>query len=150
MHSDVTIYDDSDVNQIQSISPTQMHREVDLEIVAADSEGYVKTYIILPVNYLWACHRAGMVGEGKNLWPNVEIHELADLYATLYDQVVADAGQAELDKYFGGSAYLGSNSRCRATRSRSIGWKPVKSTDEMLGTIRAEMEALIQKKGSSA
>ncbi|KAK7044380.1 hypothetical protein R3P38DRAFT_3388776 [Favolaschia claudopus] len=221
MHSDVTIYDDSDVNQIQSIAPTQMHREVDLEIVAADSEGYVKTYIVLPstiyglatgplvdlgiqnphsqqipllISAALDRGRAGMVGEGKNLWPNVEIHELADLYATLYDQVVADAStghgwngfyfgangehslydvgkgigsalvalgktdnpepttfsQAELDKYFGGTAYLGSNSRCRATRSRSIGWKPVKSTDDMLGTIRAEMESLIEKKGSSA
>ncbi|KAF7348993.1 hypothetical protein MVEN_01420300 [Mycena venus] len=217
MHSDITVYDDSDANQIASISPTQMHREVDLAITAADAEGYIKSYIILPSTIYGVATgplvdrgiqnshsiqipslisasldrgQAGMVGEGKNLWPNVEIHELADLYAMLYDNIVAntDTGhgrngfyfgasgehslydvaraigevlvalgksesaepttfsQADLDKYFGGSAYLGSNSRCRATRSLSIGWKPVKTTKDMLASIRSETEAVIKKK----
>jgi hypothetical protein len=39
MHSDVTIYDDSDADQIETIAPTQMHRDVDLAIIAADAEG---------------------------------------------------------------------------------------------------------------
>ncbi|KAJ7796950.1 NAD-binding protein [Mycena olivaceomarginata] len=221
LHADVTVYDDSDADQIESIAPTQMHREVDLAITAADAEGYVKTYIILPSTiYGLASGRfvdaglqnphsmqipalisasldrgqAGMVGEGKNIWPNVEIHELADLYTTLYDKIVGDAEtghgrngfyfgasgehllydvgkaigtalvalgksesaepttftQAELDKYFGGSPYLGSNSRCRATRSLLIGWKPVKTTKDMLASIRPEVEAIIKKKAGSA
>ncbi|KAF7336223.1 hypothetical protein MVEN_02170100 [Mycena venus] len=221
MHSDVTIYDDSDADQIESIAPTQMHRDVDLAITAADAEGYIKSYIILPSTiYGLATGRlvdlgiqnphsmqipslisaaldrgqAGMVGDGKNLWPNVEIHELADLYTTLYDKIVSDADtghgrngfyfgasgehslydvskaigtalvalgkseseepttftQADLDKYFGGSAYLGSNSRCRATRSLSIGWKHVKTTEDMLASIRSEVEAIIKKKAGSA
>jgi hypothetical protein len=74
--------------------------------------------------------------------------------------------QAELDKYFGvrgsfhtwvsadnslqGSPYLGSNSRCRATRSLSIGWKPVKTTKDMLASIQPEVEAIIKKKAGSA
>jgi hypothetical protein len=47
----------------------------------------------------------------------------------------------ELDKYFGGSDYLGSNSRARADRSRSIGWKPTKTTEDMLASIKAEVLA---------
>ncbi|KAJ7315727.1 NAD(P)-binding protein [Mycena albidolilacea] len=221
MHSDATIYDDSDADQMETIAPTQMHRDVDLAITAADAEGYTKSYIILPSTiYGLATGRlvdmgiqnphslqipslisaaldrgqAGMVGEGKNLWPNVEIHELADLYTTLYDKIISDADtghgrngfyfgasgehslydvgkaigkalvalgksqsdqpitftQAELDKYFGGSAYLGSNSRCRATHSLSIGWKPVKTTKDMLASTRPEVEAIIKKRAGPA
>ncbi|KAJ7833056.1 hypothetical protein B0H14DRAFT_3711523 [Mycena olivaceomarginata] len=210
MHSDVTIYDDSDADQIETIAPTQMHRDVDLAITAADAKGYIKSYIILPSTiYGLAAGRlvdlgiqnqhsmqiprlisAALDREGKNLWPNVEIHELADLYTTLYDKVVSDAAtghgrdgfllrrerehslydvgkaigtalvalgksqsdepttftQADLDKYFGG---LGSNSRCRATHSLSIGWKPVKTTKDMLASIRPEVEAIIKKAGSA-
>ncbi|KAJ7485954.1 NAD-binding protein [Mycena latifolia] len=220
MHSDVTIYDDANADQIETLAPTAMHRNVDLAITQADAEGYVKSYIILPSTiYGLATGRlvdmgiqnphsqqipalisaaldrgqAGMVGEGKNLWPNVEIHELADLYVKLYDAIIADdttghgrngfyfgaSGehslyevgkaigaalvalgkstnpepttftQAELDKYFQGSAYLGSNSRCRATRSLALGWKPVKSTADLLASIQPEMEALIKKKAGA-
>jgi len=216
MYPGTTIYDDSDADQIESIAPTQIHRDVDLAITAADAEGYIQSYIILPSTiYGLATGRlvdmgiqnphsiqipslisaaldrgqAGMVGEGKNLWPNVEIHETADLYANLYDKIRADADtghgrngfyfvesgehslydvgkeigaalvelekansaepttftQADLDKYFGGSPHLGSNARCRATRSLSIGWKPVKSTSDMLASIRPEIESLIRK-----
>jgi len=221
MYAGTTVYDDSDADQIESIAPTQMHRDVDLAIIGADAEGYIKSYIILPstiyglatgplvdkglqnphsqqvpslISAALDRGRAGMVGEGKNLWPNVEVHELADLYIKLYDAIVADADtghgrdgfyfgasgehslydvgkaigealvalgrsdsaepttftQAELDKYFGGSPYLGSNSRCRATRSLSIGWKPQKTTSDLLASIRPEMEALIAKKGKTA
>ncbi|KAJ7854000.1 NAD(P)-binding protein [Mycena leptocephala] len=221
MYAGTIVYDDSDADQIETIAPTQMHRDVDLAITAADAEGYIKSYIILPSTIYGLATgrlidmgiqnphsmqipslisasldrgRAGMVGEGKNLWPNVEIHELGDLYTTLYDNIVADADtghgrngfyfgasgehslydvgkaigtalvalgksesaepteftQAELDKYFGGSPYLGSNSRCRATRSLAIGWKPVKTTSDMLASIQPEMESIIKKKAGSA
>ncbi|KAJ7136322.1 hypothetical protein C8R43DRAFT_893956, partial [Mycena crocata] len=52
---------------------------------------------------------------------------------------------AELDKYFQGSASLGSNSRCRANRSFSLDWNPVKSTPDMVASIKPEVEALIKK-----
>ncbi|KAJ7512926.1 hypothetical protein B0H11DRAFT_2182239 [Mycena galericulata] len=221
MYAGTTIYDDSDADQIESIAPTQMHRDVDLAITAADAEGYIKSYIVLPSTIYGIATgplvdkgiqnphsqqipdlitaaldrgRAGMVGEGKNLWPNVEIHELADLYVKLYDSLMDDdddtghgrngfyfgaSGEhslydvgkaigealvalgrsdnaepttftpAELDKYFGGS-YLGSNSRCRATRSLSIGWKPTKTTSDLLASIRPELDALIAKQARSA
>ncbi len=51
----------------------------------------------------------------------------------------------ELVKYFGsekrGYSY-GSNSRCRANRSRSIGWKPKYLTEDMIRSIVLEVEAL--------
>ncbi|KAF7344096.1 NAD-P-binding protein [Mycena venus] len=214
MHSDATIYDDSDADQIETIAPTQKHRDVDLLIIAADTEGMYS--IRLGTGHGTPCRlgrpepslnadpilvkaaldrgRAGMVGEEKNIWHNVEIHELADLYITLYDKIVADPDtghgrngfyfgesgehslyavskeigtalvalkksdsaepmtftQADLNKYFRGSSFLGSNSRCRATRARAFGWKPTKSTSDMLASIRPEMEVVIKKNTGSA
>ena len=43
-----TIYDDLDVEQIKSIPPTALHRNVDLLVVGADVQGYARTQIILP------------------------------------------------------------------------------------------------------
>lgn len=39
--------------------------------------------------------------------------------------------------------YFGTNSRCRADRSRSIGWKPVKT--DMLASIQPELDELLKK-----
>ncbi|KAL0562640.1 hypothetical protein V5O48_019444, partial [Marasmius crinis-equi] len=102
MYASKTIYNDEDVAQMESIPPSQPHRHVDLAIVAADKEGYIKSYIILPstiysiargklfdagISHPYSqqipgliklsIHRgqAGMVGEGKNIWPNVDIHD---------------------------------------------------------------------------
>ncbi|KAJ7122484.1 NAD(P)-binding protein [Mycena crocata] len=222
MHAGTTIYDDSDADQMESISPAQTHRDVDQAIINADSEGYIRSYIILPstvyglatgplvirgiqnphskqipylISIALARGRAGIVGEGKNISPNVEIHELADLYALLYDAIMAtpDTGHGRNGFYFGASgehtlyevgraigsallalgksssadpepttftreeenvyprvyASLGSNTRCRPTRSRSLGWKPVKTTGDMLASVQSEMKALIRKAGTA-
>ncbi|GBE88351.1 hypothetical protein SCP_1301660 [Sparassis crispa] len=211
-----TIYYDSDPDQIETLSPTQMHRNVDLSIVNADAKGTIKSYIILPSDIYGLASgslvnagimnphsvqipllikasldrgRGGMVGEGKNIWPNVHIDEVADLYIVVFDAVMSgkpighgregfyfaengehqlyDIGKAigaalvdlgmaksdepttfskaELDKYFGGSADLGTNSRCRAERSRAIGWKPVKGTRDMLASVRPEIDNMIAR-----
>ena len=116
-----TIYDDADPDQIETLAPSQPHREVDLAIVKADKEGtcvycqsssnaindpqiigYVKTYIILPstiyglasnklvdrgiqnphsiqipalIDASLSRGQGGMVGQGKNIWPNVHIDD---------------------------------------------------------------------------
>jgi hypothetical protein len=102
MHPTDTVYDDSNAEQMASLAPTQMHRNVDLELLKADEEGYIKSYIVLPSTiYAVANHKltqlgvsndhsqqipqlvgaslkrghAGMVGEGKNIWPNVHIDD---------------------------------------------------------------------------
>ncbi|KAL1949313.1 hypothetical protein VTO73DRAFT_8194 [Trametes versicolor] len=51
--------------------------------------------------------------------------------------------KTELDKYFGGSDSLGTNVRCRAERSRGIGWKPAKTSEDMLASIKPEIEHII-------
>ncbi|KAL1748421.1 hypothetical protein HDZ31DRAFT_79764 [Schizophyllum fasciatum] len=51
----------------------------------------------------------------------------------------------EIDKYFAGSEYWGSNSRCRATHSKSLGWKPTKTTKDLLDSIEQEVRGCIEK-----
>jgi len=207
------IYSDHDIESIESLPPTAWHRLVDLEIVKADKDGYVKTYIILPstvygiatgkiadlgVQHLHSIQlpvlvraslargQAAIVGEGKNIWPNVEIGEIADLYIVLYDSIVSNPATAHGRQgfYFGENGeytqyeaakaiseallaygkveiseptalteeeykerplliYFGTNARCRADRSRSIGWKPVKTTKDMLASIKPEVGAVL-------
>ncbi|CAK5267088.1 unnamed protein product [Mycena citricolor] len=218
LFAEPSVYDDTNATQMASIPPEAMHRNVDNAILAADVSqpgGFVKTYIILP-GTVWGLaktplvaagiqndhsiqipsqiqaaidrKRAGMVGEGKNIWPNVEVHDLAELFYIVYDkatsgadlghgyegfffgasddhtllEVAKEIGKAlvatgrsdnpeptsftkeELDKYFQGSEYLGSNSRCKANHSFAIGWKPAKKTADMLADIPDEIESLIK------
>jgi hypothetical protein len=35
--------------------------------------------------------------------------------------------------------------RCRATRSLSIGWKPVKTTRDMVASVQPEVEVILKK-----
>ncbi|KAJ3734206.1 NAD(P)-binding protein [Lentinula guzmanii] len=216
MYATDTIWDDANPEQMATLKPTQPHRPVDLKIVSADAEGYVNTYIILPPT-IWGISRghlfdsgisnkksvqipalirasldrghAGMVGLGKNIWHNVEVHELSDLYSILFDAVLSplpnlghgregyffganeehtlyQVGKSisdvmfkmskskggepstftkeEVDKYFNGSSYLGSNSRCRSNRSKTLGWAPKKTTEDMLESIYPETELVIE------
>jgi len=116
-HQNSPTWDDLDEAQMATIAPTQLHRPVDLELLHADDEGYIKGYIILPttvwgiptgalvdggiqnwqnsiLNFLLppslARSQGGMVGEGRNVWKNVEVNELADLYMILYDAIMAN------------------------------------------------------------
>ncbi|KDR76264.1 hypothetical protein GALMADRAFT_156362 [Galerina marginata CBS 339.88] len=210
------IYDDLNPDQIETLADTQQHRNVDLELVKADKEGYVKTYIVLPSHIYGLATgklvnlgiqnpqsiliplltraalsrgRGGMVGAGRNVWPNVHIDDVADLYIilldlirsnpasvghgregfyfgengenTFYDMTKAIAeglvtlGKAtnpgpstftdeEIKLYFQGSTFWGSNSRCHANRSRAIGWKPVKTTQDLLASILPEIEVILK------
>ncbi|KAG6808428.1 hypothetical protein H0H87_012940, partial [Tephrocybe sp. NHM501043] len=101
-YSSDTIYDDANPEQIKTLPITQIHRWVDVELDAADAEGYVKTYIVLPstvygiasnpfvdagiqnprsiqvprlLNAALARGQGGLVGAGKNLWNDVSIDD---------------------------------------------------------------------------
>ncbi|KAG6830660.1 hypothetical protein H0H92_015557 [Tricholoma furcatifolium] len=50
----------------------------------------------------------------------------------------------EMQRYFGGYDYFGTNSRCRANRSRAIGWKPKYTTESMYEGIAPEVDALLE------
>jgi hypothetical protein len=85
-----------------AINPKALHREVDIEVVKGDTEGYVKTYIVLPSTIYGIASgplvdagfanphsvqipgqiklglvrgQAGVTGEGKNVWPHVHIDD---------------------------------------------------------------------------
>ncbi|KAI0920653.1 hypothetical protein AcV5_010335 [Taiwanofungus camphoratus] len=54
----------------------------------------------------------------------------------------------ELVKYWGSEPVgniMGTNARCRADRGRSIGWKPVNTTADMLASIKPEAELQYKK-----
>ncbi|KAF8149869.1 hypothetical protein B0H34DRAFT_785168 [Crassisporium funariophilum] len=206
MFSTDTVYSDLNVAQLEGLPITQPHRSVDVALVNADKAGYVRTYIILPPTIYgiasgplvdaglqnpysqqiprlikWSLYRqrAGMVGDGKNIWPNVHIgeeahhkpgppnplfgHGVSGFYFcengehTLHSvgeaigKAMVALGKAkdptptsftteELAKYFPNGTGLGSNSRCRADRSRGLGWKPVKTTQDMLASVQHEMD----------
>ncbi|EJF65198.1 hypothetical protein DICSQDRAFT_50371 [Dichomitus squalens LYAD-421 SS1] len=53
----------------------------------------------------------------------------------------------ELDKYFDGVSILllGSNSRCRGQRARAIRWNPRKTTEDMLASIKPEIQYMLSR-----
>ncbi|KAM6504225.1 NAD-P-binding protein [Amanita muscaria] len=211
MHAIEKVVSDLDVQEFDQIPRTRIHREVDLAALEGDKHGYVKTHIIYP-GTIWgiADHelakagisnwhsdqipalirasldrkRAGVVGEGKNVWNDVHWEDVATLYTTLFDAIeaknelathgregtyIAENGyhtmyqvaqalqqafielgisketeptpftREELQKYFGND-YLGTNALCKGERSRLIGWKPQKTTEELLASIKTEVE----------
>ncbi|KAG7088840.1 hypothetical protein E1B28_012795 [Marasmius oreades] len=211
MYSSDVIWDDASPEQLENLPPTAPHRPVDLRILAADKEGYIKSYIIAPSaiysisrnplvvagisnshNRLWSFlipislvrGQGGMVGEGKNIWPNVHIDELVILYDLLLDSILKNPTTtshgregiffAHSDEYKfydvykriaevlfklgkGRSPeptpfeedelkrlmianYLGCNSRCRSSNATRLGWKPVKTTNDFLDSIEAEVK----------
>lgn len=126
------IYVDTNAEQFESLPDTAFHRLVDLEVVAADKEGYVRTYIVLPSTIygiatgklfdlgISNAHsiqvpvaikasldrgQGGVIGEGKNIWPNVEIHEQAELYQVVLDAALANPNtpHGREGYYFGAS-----------------------------------------------
>ncbi|KAI0737098.1 NAD(P)-binding protein [Daedaleopsis nitida] len=112
-----TIYSDLNVEQIKSIPATALHRNVDLLVFDADTQGFARTHIVAPSTiYGLAQHalvaagvsnphsiqvpalikaafdrkRAGVVGPGKALWPDVHIDDVAQLYIVLFDAIISN------------------------------------------------------------
>ncbi|KAJ7707793.1 hypothetical protein B0H17DRAFT_1034046 [Mycena rosella] len=218
MHASPSIYSDMNIEQLETLSPDQPHRNVDLVLVEADSQGYVKTYIILPSTIYgfasgplvesglqnWRSQQiprlvdvslqrgqGGMVGKGKNWWGNVHIDDVAELYLAILDllskaspppdfahgragfyfaengehtlysvgeaisKVLSGMGKGsstpttfsdkEVRLYFPGGTSLGSNSRCRAERGYKVGWRPSRKTQDMLSSVRGEVDASLSR-----
>ncbi|KIJ55851.1 hypothetical protein M422DRAFT_240474 [Sphaerobolus stellatus SS14] len=51
--------------------------------------------------------------------------------------------EEEFDKYYGGSHYLGANSRCRGERVRAMGWKATHSNQDFLNGLEADTQYII-------
>ncbi|KAG1727651.1 uncharacterized protein EDB91DRAFT_1061010 [Suillus paluster] len=125
------IYSDLDIPMIEALPKTQPHRAVDLEVVAAGEQGYVRTYIILPSTIYGIANtslvalgvqnphsqqipnlikagidrkQGGVVGKGLNLWPNVHINDIGTLYTSVFDAAMKGpdaAGHGREGFYFG-------------------------------------------------
>ncbi|KAJ7663167.1 hypothetical protein DFH06DRAFT_1189514 [Mycena polygramma] len=116
MFASETVYNDTDIQQIETLAVTQPHHNVDLAIIDADTQGYIDSYIVFPglvfgtphglladagvqnptnfavtgyIKASFARRAAGLVGEGKNLISIVDVTETADLVETLYHAATA-------------------------------------------------------------
>lgn len=138
------IYSDLDIPMIESLTKTQPHREVDIEVVAADQKGYVRTYIILPSTVYGIADtslvklgiqnpysiqipslikasidrkQGGVVGKGLNLWPNLHINDTATLFTTVFDAAMRGPGEAGHGRE---GFYFGANGEHRVGRISEI------------------------------
>ncbi|KAJ7589792.1 hypothetical protein C8J56DRAFT_888018 [Mycena floridula] len=127
MFSSDIVYNDMDIAQIESLKPTQSHRDVDLAIVEADTQGYVNTYIILPgavygtpggvlaragiqnaTNLVFTTMlkqsilRGGAIilGEGKNITTSVDVNEIADFMELLFDSITSNQAAHGRNGYY--------------------------------------------------
>jgi len=110
------IYSDLDVPKLNGLPDTQPHRIIDCTIMAAEEEGYARTWIIYPPT-IWGLAdnifvkeglqkpdsqqipaiiglaaklgKAAYVGEGQNIWPHVRIDEVGKFYRILFDAIVS-------------------------------------------------------------
>ncbi|KAG6850631.1 hypothetical protein H0H93_010823 [Arthromyces matolae] len=202
-----TIYDDLRPEQIESLPITQPNRPVEVEIVAADAKGYVKTYIVVPstiygivknkftdlgIQNSRSIQLPLLIKAGIDRGQGGVVGEVVDLYFVLYDSIknnpdetghgregfyfaengvhnLYDVGKAiagalfelgkgrgpeptpftpeELEKYFGwlASVGFGSNARSISNRARSIGWKPTKTTKDLLDSLKTEVKASLEE-----
>ncbi|RDX55339.1 NAD-P-binding protein [Lentinus brumalis] len=110
-----TIFDDLDVEKAKAIPPTALHHSVDLLILDADTQGYIRGYLVNPstvygapthelvaagitnthsiqipvlIQAALARKRAGMVGAGKAIWPAIHVDDTAELFITLFDTIL--------------------------------------------------------------
>ncbi|KAI0742033.1 NAD(P)-binding protein [Daedaleopsis nitida] len=111
------VYSDLDAADIRGIPETALHRNVDLLVFEADAAGYARTHIVCPctiyglarnplveagianahsiqvpilVKAALAGKKAGVIGQGKSIWTSVHVEDVADLYITLYDSIMAN------------------------------------------------------------
>ncbi|KAF8158469.1 hypothetical protein B0H34DRAFT_846653 [Crassisporium funariophilum] len=114
LHGNHKMYSDLDVDALNALPATVVHRNVDIPVVEADQEGYLKSYLIIPgtvygevsgplidlgiqnpnsiqfpsiIKASIARKQGGYFGKGLNRWPGVEVNNVADLYVVLFDAI---------------------------------------------------------------
>ncbi|TBU41486.1 hypothetical protein BD309DRAFT_965128 [Dichomitus squalens] len=87
---------------------------------------------------------------GEHRWLDISLA----IGRAMYELGLADSpdltpfSHEEILKYFGNEwfgYYHGTNSRARADRARALGWKPTHSTEDMLASIKPELEVYAKK-----
>ncbi|KAM0749078.1 NAD(P)-binding protein [Meredithblackwellia eburnea MCA 4105] len=125
------IWDDSSVEDIESIDKSQPHRLIDLSIFSANDEGYVDAYIITPsciygtgtgpvrttsaqipelVRLAVARQQALHIGPGTAVWNSVHVHDLEKLYALVAEKALKGDGKGEkgVERFFFASVEVNS------------------------------------------
>ncbi|TFK78737.1 NAD(P)-binding protein [Polyporus arcularius HHB13444] len=114
------VVSDLDTSTFDALPVTAAHRSVDILACKADSEGYVRTYLVLPsavVGYgegpLYEAGiskrpsvlvpllaeiaakrgRPGVMGSGKNIWAIIHVEDNADLTYRLFSAALTDASK---------------------------------------------------------
>jgi len=122
---DNKILDDASVEDIRNIDPKQPHRDVDLEIFAASEEGSIDTFIVAP-STIYGTGRGPVrnisiqandlirvavkhkqvlqIGAGTNIWDNVHIDDLVDLYVLVLEEALAFKTASPWERFYWGSA----------------------------------------------
>ncbi|KAG9044688.1 hypothetical protein FS837_007703 [Tulasnella sp. UAMH 9824] len=115
------IWDDNKVEETKSIAPEQMHRNVDLAIFEAGERDLIDAYIIAPTTVygkgrgpvrhlsvqvnglIRTAVKYGQVlqvGPGTNIWSNVHIDDLVDLYVLIFNLAISSRqSRAKVDPY---------------------------------------------------
>ncbi|CAE6480478.1 unnamed protein product [Rhizoctonia solani] len=123
------IWNDNDISDIKSIPPTQPHRNVDLEIFGAHERNEIDAYIIAPsciygtgdgprnkisqqvprlIRAAIEFKQPVYVGKGTNLWNNVHITDLVQLYTLVLNLALSvRTGEAPRPEAFA-NFYFGS------------------------------------------
>ncbi|KAI0701878.1 NAD-P-binding protein [Cerioporus squamosus] len=117
MYASPTITSDLDIDALDAIPSTAVHHAVDLLAIAADTEGYARTYIVAPgiiygfpsgplfeagvakrnmdqvswyAKAFLARRRAGVVGKGACIWADVHIDDTAELLYLLFNKALTE------------------------------------------------------------
>ncbi|KAI0739622.1 NAD(P)-binding protein [Daedaleopsis nitida] len=112
-----TITSDLDLAALDALPPSALHHVVDLLAISASTEGYARSYLVFPgliygiakgplfdggishkhslaIPWLTTAFakrgRAGMLGTGASMWPNVHIADTAEFYYLLFDAALSD------------------------------------------------------------
>uniref|UniRef100_A0A8H8CEH7 NmrA-like domain-containing protein n=1 Tax=Psilocybe cubensis TaxID=181762 RepID=A0A8H8CEH7_PSICU len=112
--SEHMIFSDLDVEKLNLLPETALHRNVDIPLIEADKEGFVKVYLITPGTIfgvptgqlvdlgLQNTHsmqipfivkpsitrkQGGYIGKGLNTWSAISHEEVVDLYIILFDAI---------------------------------------------------------------
>lgn len=116
------------------------------------------------VGHGWAGFYFGENGEHRFIDVGKEIGKAMVEFGVAQTEEVTPFSDEELQKYYSGvrslfraahlahlseifslqSKYMGTNARATAERARKIGWKPTKTTADLLRSVRAETEAILK------
>ncbi|KZO95497.1 NAD(P)-binding protein [Calocera viscosa TUFC12733] len=134
------VWNDASEEDIKSIDPSEPHRDVDLMLFSAHTRDLVNIHIIAPStivgvgsgpvrkitqqlpNMVRAAvkHRTTYyVGEGTNVWMNVDIDDLEELYLLVLQKAIIQAGEPNGSPY--ANFYWGSvNKHCWGDVARQL------------------------------